>query len=336
MKPDFDYIIEIYTNASEKEKLIFIDVINDLIIWIPIISKAKKIPQSIEIEEIATDTIKEMNIKSVKEFNNFVKDFKDFIYKWTDIKDKQSWVFNITKSRIQLPKIIKEYYFQIWDDELDEIQDYRILFLKNLVECWFIEIFVSKNKEYHKLCEDYMNTITKLDNRNKRVFIWLNNIKDSYTRNRIEKIQIDYWVDEVKKMFETIFNDIKIKSYLCKKENLELLYSKITWKKTVKEYTEFFSKEWLLRYKWKDILFNIDEKPFLMLKYIFKNEDKEIWIDKIDLFKYIENTDSIELYYKNKHTLNDLKNWINRRFKNEFKTKKLFLRFKNSALYKEI
>lgn len=182
MKPDFNNIIEIYNNSRDIEKLIFVDVINDLIKWIPKYRKAKKIPQSLYIEDMAKDFDKQMNFQSVKEYVKFMNELRDFIYKWIDIKDRKSGMFNVNKWTSLIPKNIKEFYHHIWEEEIETIHQYRKTFLRNLEHYWFIEIYVSKNEEYHKLCEEFLNEITEIDNRNRRIYLWLGNIKDDFSR----------------------------------------------------------------------------------------------------------------------------------------------------------
>lgn len=336
MKVDIKTLIKVYNGSNEIQKLLFLDVLNDLIKWVFQFKEAKKTPYSIYIEKLAQDTVKNMNFESIKEYQTFINDLNNFIHTWTNVNGKNVWIFNVTKPRNLLSKEIKVYYHQIWEEELEEIQSYRKLLLNNFIAYWAIEIFTSKNDEYNKMCKDFEKSITKINEKNRKVLIWISKIKDPATRNYLQRLEVDYWIEKVNKWFEHLFNDIELENYLTHKKDLELLYNKITGKEIQKEYTEFLPKEWILRYNWKSITFELDKNPYLLLKILFQNKDKNIWIDKVDLYKYIENTDSIQLYYKNKNIINDLKNWINRRFKNEFHTNKLFLRFKNWALYREI
>jgi hypothetical protein len=250
MKTDFNTLLEVYNNSKEKEKLIFLDVLNDLIKWVFELKKAKKTPQSIYIEPFFKEITKDLNFQSVQEYKTFMKELKDFIYEWIDIKWRRSWIFNITKERSLLSKEIKSYYQIIWKEELEEIQDTRKLLLNNFIEYWFIEIFVSKNEEYHKICKDFEKTILKINEKNRKVYIWLWNIKDKTTRNFLERIQIDYWVEKINKWFEFIFNDLETVNYLTHKKDLESLKHRIHFKENSSDYDK---TTWILYYSKKDI-----------------------------------------------------------------------------------
>jgi len=334
MKPDFKNIIDIYNNSRDIEKLIFVDVINDLIKWIPKHRKAKKIPQSLYIEDMAKDFDKQMNFQSVKEYSEFMKELREFIYKWVDIKDRKSGMFNVNKWTSLIPKNIKEYYHHIWEEEIETIHQSRKTFLRNLEHYWFIEIYVSKNEEYHKICEDFLNEITEIDNRNRRIYLWLSNIKDDFSRKYLERIQTDYWVKWVKKQIEYLFNDAELENYLCKEENLVKLYEKITWEKIHKDYVEYsFVNEYIiLTYKWKELEFEKWNMRYQVLEKVLPAKQDE-WIEIEQLFKHIYNLDYFHREHRNELSkIRTAVSWINRRFKDRFwKTEKL-LSFKNQAL----
>ena len=334
MKADFKNIIEIYNNSKDIEKLIFVDVINDLIKWIPKLKKAKKIPQSLYIEDMAKDFDKQMNFQSVKEYIGFMKDLKEFIYKWIDLKDRKSGMFNVNKWTSLIPKNIKEYYYHIWEEEIETIHQNRKTFLKNLEHYWFIEIYVSKNEEYHKICEDFLNEITEIDNKNRRIYLWLSNIKDDFSRKYLERIQTDYWVHSVKKQIEYLFNDAELENYLCKEEDLVKLYEKITWEKIHKDYVEYnFVNEYIIiTYKWKELEFEKWNMRYQVLEKLLPAKQDE-WIEIEQLFKHIYNLDYFHREHKNELSkIRSTVSWINRRFRERFwKTEKL-LSFKNQAL----
>ena len=250
MKPDFKSLLEIYDNSLEKEKLIFLDVLNDLIKWIFELKKAKKIPQSIYIEELTKDIEKDMNFKNIEEFNTFRVSMRDFVYKWIDIKNRQAWTLNLKKERILLSKEIKKYYIILEKEELKEIHNYRTLLLNNFIKYWLIEIFISKNEDYHKLCKDFEKSISERDEKNKKTLMSLSNIKDKTIRKYLEKVEIDYWVEELKKSFDYILNDLELKNYLCYKKNLELLKLRINFKEHSADYDKI---NWILYYSKKEI-----------------------------------------------------------------------------------
>lgn len=334
MSADFKTIIEIYNNSKKVEKLIFIDVLNDLIKWIFKSRKAKKIPQSIYIEELAKDSIKEMNFESIREYNNFIVNLKDFIYKWVDIENRKIWIFNVNKWTPLIPKNIKKYYHQVWEEELEIIHQYRKLFLINLEKYWFIEIFISKNEKLNKLCEDFLNTITELDNKNRKIYIWLGNIKDVSVRRHFERLQIDYWVEKIKKQIEYLFNDMELENYLCTEENLIKLYEKITWEKIHKDYVEFnFVNDYIiLTYKWKELEFEKWHIPYMILEKVLPAKQEE-WIEIEKLFKHIYWLEYFHRDHRNELSkIRSAVSWINRRFvKIHWKTEKL-LSFKDNAL----
>lgn len=337
MKPDFKTIIEIYNNSQESEKLIFIDVVNDLIKGIPKPMKAKKIPQSIYLEEIAKDTVKDMNFTSVKEYHLFLDDIKNFIYWDKDVTGRISWIFNLKKERTLLSREIKTYYQIIGAEELDIIHDSRIVFLKNLERYNFIEIFVSKNEQFQEICDEFMDTITKLDDKNKRVLIWLSNIKDKSSRNYLQRLEVDFWIDKVKKWVEYLFNDLQLENYLCVQKDIEDLYESLSWKKLPILTTKavYVWDNISIEYNFDRVDFWEGTKPHKILSELFKSDNKwkvELW----DIFPILYWEDYQYVNHKQeKRQISNSIAWINRRFKEISNWKKL-LQFKDNVIKKLI
>jgi len=297
--------------------------------------KAKKIPQSIYIEEISKDTLKDMNFSSVKEYHSFLDNLRDFIYGDTDIWNRRCWIFNVNKERTLLSREIKTHYQMIWKEELENIHDSRTLFLKNLERYGFIEIFVSKNKEYQDICNDFMNTITKLDEKNKRVMIWLSNIKDKNSRRYLQRLEVDFWIDKVKKWVEYLFNDLKLENYLCHEVDIRELYELLSWKTLPKKTSNavHIENEIFIEYNKASISFQEWDKPYTILSEVFRSDNK--WkISLWDLFPklYWEEYKYSKHWVEKKQISNSI-SWINRRFKKISRWKNL-LQFKGNIIKK--
>lgn len=334
MTADYKSIIEIFNNAYEIEKIVFTEALSDLVKWIIVPQKAKLNPQSIFLEDMTKSTINELKFESIKEYNDFINEIKKIIYEWIDTTDKNSWLFVITKMRSKLWKETKDFYDTIWIEELDEIYFLRKLFLKNLEKYGFIEIFLSKNKEFQNVCDDFINIISEIDEKNKRKLRALENISDPFIRNQITNISYDYWVERIKRTFDFILNDLEIENFLCKKEEIEKLYTQITGNKIINwKQTEFNKITWILSYDNKEMKVKMNDNPYKILEYLFKSK-KNDWVDLIDIYKYIEWVHDTEKFYKNEKKLRSSVSHINREFERKFKLKK-FLVYKDKALYKQ-
>lgn len=334
MTPDYKSIIEIFNNAHEIEKIVFTEALSDLLKWIIVPQKAKLIPQSLFLEDMTKSAMNELKFKSIKEYNDFIYEIKKIIYEGIDTTDKNSWLFVITKMRSRLWKETKDFYDTIWDEELDEVHYLRKLLLKNLEKYGVIEIFLSKNKEFQEVCDDFINTISEIDEKNKRRLRALENISDPFIRNRMTNISYDYWVDRIKRAFDFILNDLEIENFLCKKEELEKLYTQITGNKISNWVQAEFNKViGIIRYDNKEMKVKVNWVPYKIIEYIFKSKSND-WIDLIDIYKYIEWVDDTTKFYKNEKKLRSSISNINRQFEKKI-WKKKFLVYKDGALYKQ-
>ncbi len=334
MTPDYKSIIEIFNNAHEIEKIVFTEALSDLLKWIIVPQKAKLIPQSLFLEDMTKSAMNELKFESIKEYNDFMNEIKKIIYEGYDTTNKNFWIYVVTKSRSRLWKETKNFYDQIWEDELDEVHYLRKLLLKTLEKYGFIEIFLSKNTEFQKVCEDFIDAISELDEKNRRKLRALENIKDSHMRTQITNISYDYWVEKIKRAFDFILNELEMEHILCKKEEIEKLYTQVTGKRISTWIQSIFNKiSWVVSYDNKEMKVKVNWVPYKIIEYIFKSKSND-WIDLIDIYKYIEWVDDTTKFYKNEKKLRSSISNINRQFEKKI-WKKKFLVYKDGALYKQ-
>jgi len=333
MNKNIQTLVEMYQGLSEWEQILFIDFLSDLRKWIIDPSKTQKKTHLSPYFDESIQEIKEW--LQDKKLQKFFEEMREIMSQEDIPTDKNSWIFILNKERQFFPKEVKKHYVILEKEELENIYDFRKIILKGFVKYEFIEIYVSKNKKLQDFFTDYINEITELNDKNRRVLASVENIKDDHSRNHLKLLQTDFWTERVQKVFEYFFNDIEIINYFCDKKDLEDLYCLITWKEVEKDYVEFFPNEAILKYKWKKSKpFKKEKDPYKMLSYIFE-QDRDIGIEKQDIYFAMEETNSTELFYENIEKINALKTTVNRKFKSDFQTKENFLVFKGSLLYRK-
>ena len=311
---DFNSMVEIFKNSKEIEQLIFINALEDLIKGIFKSRKSKKTIHSLYIDDLAKNTISDMKFESVKEYEKFTKELRNFIYQWTDIGNRQSWIFNITQETPNISKNIKEYLHHIWKTEVDMIHQFRKSLLINLGHYWFIEIFVSRNEELKKIYEETLNTITEIDDKHRRIYIWLSNIKDLHSKQYFERLQTDYWAKTLKKQIEYLVNDVELENYLCNESELRDLYNRLTWDNLSQPESEFNANNGIINYNGKTLNFLVQKDPYKILKEVYKsNNNLMLW----DIFPIIYPGEeySYQEHAKERAKIWDIIDGINRRFR---------------------
>lgn len=334
MKENIHILVNIYKwFTTTWERVVFLDFLSDLRKWI---IDTSKIPEKNHlrpyIDEFTEDIKEWFQDITLKEF---FSEMKDIISNDDIPQDMDSWICVINKDRQYFSKELKKELIILEKEELENIYDLRKILLQNFCKHGIIEIYEIKNEELKNLHKQYLDEISKENEKKRRTLLSIENIGDKYARAHLQRLQIDFWAERVQKIFEYYLNDIQMVNYLCKKDDVEELYSLITWKEQEKPYVEFFPNEGILKYKWKKSKpFKKGDRPHRMLSYIF-TQDRDIGIEKQDIYFAMEETDSIDLFYKNRDTINTTKNAINRRFRDDFSTKEKFLVFEGSLLYRK-
>lgn len=343
ISPSHKEIQEIFNHSTEIQKLVFIDTLGDLIKWIiiPNTSPSKKIPESMYIDPMIKDFtsgfLKDANFKSIQEYNNFAIEVRKFLFWERDLWTRKCGLFIITKDKTKLPKNIKEYYGIIGKDELDEIYHNRKLFFRNLINEKIIEIFHSENEEFNSICDEFIESISKIDEKNKRTLQNLTKIKDPIFRNYITRLNMDFWAESIKIQFEKFFNEMELESFFWDKEELNNLFHILSWKTMeLKQEFSFNENSRELIYGWiKPHVFKNGKNRHIIIQMAFEIE-KSKPIDFVDVIEKIEglNVSDIKDFDIKKKNLNTTILEINELIEKKYKVKEFF-RVKDRAYYRQ-
>lgn len=331
MQENIKYILEVFWNLDEKKRLIYIDVINDLIethkstIW------EKKIDlknlEKTESTILLLDSIKKLEEditekwyteKELKEKNEVLKEtlnlnYQDFTWDiWFIAFDKLEEVFFRNKSG----KRILEKYPYMNTTILNSINSTRHLFLYNLEKVWIITRIHPKNEKLDDMLEEVKDLVMSDDGMTLKP---LEDIDDEFLRqDLIEKTEI-FWKGSIDEPIRQFVNLLEVvRHYIFNIKDLELLYEKMTGKKVPKKEAgiEYIDEEIFVKYDWKNTKpFEKFEKPWSVLMEIFKKKNK--WkIDMWVLFQIIYNEQYIGgEHQKEMKSLRSAIDYINRKFR---------------------
>lgn len=334
MKGNIQKLADIYKWLTNKwEEVVFVDFLSDLKKWILDPSKAWKTNHLSPYIDESVEEIREW-LKDPK-LQKFFGEMRNILLKDGLPQESDSWIFILNKERQFFSKEVKKEFVILEENELNNIYDLRRILLQNFCNHNLIQIYEAKNERLQKFYSEYLDEISEENEKNRRVLTSIENIEDKDTRAYFKRIQTDFWAERFQKVFEHYINDIEIINYFCNKEDVEELYSLVTWKEKEKKYVEFFPNEGILEYRWKKSKpFKKGDRPYRMLCYIFK-QDRDIGVEKQDIYFAMEDTDNPQLFSKNRGVINTTKNSINRRFKYDFQTKEKFLVFEGGLLYRK-
>ena len=334
MKENIQKLADIYKSLTNKwEEVVFVDFLSDLRKWILDPSKAWKTNHLSPYIDESIEEIREW-FKDPK-LQKFFGEMRNILLKDGLPQDGDSWIFILNKERQFFSKEVKKEFVILEKNELGNIYDFRRILLQNFCNHKLVQIYEAKNERLQKFYSEYLDEISEENEKNRRVLTSIENIENKDIRAYFKRIQTDFWAERFQEVFERYINDIELINYFCNKEDVEELYSLVTWKEEEKKYVEFFPSEGILKYEWKKSKpFKKGDNPYKMLCYIF-GQDKDIGIDKQEIYFAMEDTNSTELFYENIDKINATKNAINRRFRDDFQTKEKFLVFDRGLLYRK-
>lgn len=325
---EFGKIKEIYNNSNEIEKLIFKEVLKDLLWWVIEFWK----PKEKQLKDVINvPSFKWFEIEWNEVYYKFILDsIKEYeLNQWKS--DYRIWLFNYTKPRGIISKEIKEYYHTFLDDELNIVNDYRKVVLYNLEKCNFITLFSKDEREDFELISNKVKEL--FDLRKKKLLFFWNKKKVKLMNDVIWQITNFFLIDRTEEELNKIIYESKFDLFTCYLSDLKDLYSDLFDEK-ISDEIEFYKDKWILRYKWKNMIVKEWWKPYDLLCELF-NIDIDEWIPKDELFFSLMWTDDYRRYYQERRKITDLVNWINDRFRKTFNTKKNLLVCRWNTIYRQ-
>ena len=249
-------------------------------------------------------------------------------------------LFNLTKekvifSRTETGQAIREYYWTIGKEELDEIHTLRKFFIDNLIIKEVIGGFEIEDPIFTEAIMELIQTTSKKGKKGKREMKDISEITDKYTRTQLSLLRSWLWNKKLKEAYSYFLNDMNVAGYSFNLWDIELLYEKILQKKIAKPVSEMVSI-WdtiFIRYNGDEIAFEKWAKPYTILSWLYhSNYNGELWIGDIfpKLFfeEYSGARHSIE-----KEQIQNSVDGINRRFR-EISDWKNLVQFKNNTITK--
>ena len=270
-------ILEIYKNFPPEEKLVFQDLLEDIINWDTSNNKKQTIwIQQIKSKQYATriantfvDHLKEKKISEKEFLDDFKQTQLEYLCNWFWRKKDDFLWYTISKIWISKQKWFLDELRKLKKElELDNsiITDLRKeLFTHILVEYWIIEVWSKKN--FSKAF------IKKIEKEDQEIGKFLENMPQEF-RKFIEKIIKDteefYWedfLDNAKEKIDEVDKNIQILIY--KKEELKELTVMI---KNI-DIKLFFDKEtWILYSSWsREYKFEKNLPPYNFMCLMFPN-----------------------------------------------------------------
>ncbi len=351
MQENLKYILEVFKKWDTKKRLIYIDVINDLIETHKHTSWEKKIDlENIEIDEntiLLQDTIGKlaqdfqaswMTQEELMKKNETLKQTLDLGY---DSFDGDIWFIAFNKLeemflRTHTGVNVLEQYNAITLNTISSINQSRRIFLVNLDKKWVITRIHPKNEKLDTLLSEVKGLV--MDEWGKNIKP-LEDIEDEYLKEKLMEQYENFWqenIDEPVKQFLNLFDSVRHYSFDVK--NLEYLYEEMTWEKVERKWTELkhiSDKEIMISYRWKNISFEEWAKPYIIISWLYHSDynwEIELW----DIFPKIY---SEEYFYseheKEKRQISNTISGINKRFRGISDWKNL-LQFKDNKITKLI
>jgi len=345
MQENLQYILEVYNGSTPLQKLIIKDSLNDLYLWVRKLNqKIKQTPnlESIYVRQLTANMIAEMqNEFTPEELSKIWKYTEWMIEEWkNDFSD--FGLFNLTKekvifSRTETGKAIREYYWTIGKEELDEIHALRKFFIDNLLIKKVIWDFEIQDPIFTEAIMELIQTTSKKWKKWRREMRDISEITDKYTRTQLSLLRSWMWNKKLKDMYSYFLNDMNIAWYSFNLVDIELLYEKILQKKIAKPISEMVSV-WdtiFIRYNGDEISFEKWAKPYTILFYLYDCDyNWELWI--MDIFpRLFWEEYSASKHLKEKQQIQNSIDGINRRFRGISDWNNL-VQFKDNTITKRV
>ncbi len=343
MQENLQYILEVYEGSTPLQKLIIKDSLNDLYLWVRRMNqKIEQTPnlESIYIKKLMANFVSQMKSEfTPEELTKIWKHMEWMIKEWkNDFSD--FGLFNLTKekvifSRTETGKAIREYYWAIGKEELEEIHTLRKFFIDNLLIKEVIWDFEIEDPIFTESIIELIKMTSKKWRRGRREMLDISKITNGYTRMQLSLLRSWLWNKKLKEAYSYFLNDMNVAGYSFNLVDIELLYEKILQKKIAKPVSEMVSI-WdtiFIKYNGDEIAFEKWAKPFTILSWLYHSDyNWELWI--MDIFPKLFWED----YSGSKHTaekeqIQNSVDGINRRFRKISDWKNL-VQFKSNTITK--
>lgn len=323
-------LIEVYNESSRLQKIIFIDVIKDLLRVTPN-KPLKKTPEMVFIQPMLEEMQQEINASSKETQEAFLKLINDSRY------PLNSWealvLFWYQKDRIHFNDDIREYFKWIWEHEEKEIWNLRKMIIQNLVTYWLIRRIDNSQSPLSKAFQEYENeVIIKDENGTIKDF----KIEDIFDKNAESYRLINqvYSESELEQSLHEFFK-IEFENFIFNINDLEKLLEYITGERIIKN-TKYDPNTNKLLYWDKFIEFKKWMLPSQILEVVFRDEDISIGVTYEEIYKSIEEVTELGKSYYDSwlEKYRTCVKGINERVRKSFPEISLFLESKKSALYR--
>ncbi len=323
-------LFEIYKDSSKLQKLIFIDVIKDLL-RLATNKHLKKTPEMVFIQPMLDEMQQEINSSDKETQEAFLKIMNDSIYPlnlWEAIV-----TFWYQKDRIHFNDDIREYFKWIWDHEEKEIWNLRKMIIQNLIAYWLIKRADIRETPLSKAFQKYENEVIIKDENGIIENFKTEDIFDKDSES-YKLITQTYSESELEKSLHDLFK-IEFENFIFNINDLEALLETITGEKILKK-TKYDFNTNKLWYWNKSIDFKKWMLPVQILEVIFKDDDISIWITYEEIYKTVEEVSELWKNYYNSwlESYRTCVKWINERVRKAFPEIQLFLESRKGALYR--
>ncbi len=325
-------IFEIYQNSSELQKIIIIDVIEDLLRLVNH-NRPIKTPEMILIQPMIDDLSICITQSSKEIQEELWKIFQESIYPLEDWESIVTFIYQ--KDRIHYSSKIRSYFMGIGDHEQKEIWNLRKMIIQNFLSYKIIRKVDVSDSPLSKLFQWYDNETIIRDKNNKVIEIKKELIFDKNDES-FNFLESTFWEDEIEKALYAFIN-LEWDTFVFIRDDLNQLLETITGESILKVMS--YSPNNHRLYFWNDYLtFKKWDLPSQILEEIFKEQDISIWITYEELYK---NTEEISELWKDYYNgwLERYKNsikWINRRIRCSFPEISTFLESRKTAIYRTI
>ena len=325
----YQTILEEYTRWNKLQKLVFIEVLEDLLR--PLENHGSKI-MSLEmsfLEEMVNTFKMDLALLPSGKVENIMNEIM------LSFPRSEEWeemvVFWYNKAKIHFWKEIRNELISIGDDEINEIHVYRKIFILNLEKRAIIKRHtIIKNSFLDKWIQDYKKLFFSRDKNWEVNWISEENL-DNGTKMELSQIREIFWEKEIDKAaLELLKLDLIFISF--KKEDIIKSLEIINWKVHPVNKTQFDYHTWILSYKGEQFSFKKWFPPSILLKIIFLEKISISLYDAHRLLNQEYPLNKNDFYRWWKSDVESIIKWINRRIRWKFPKDQLLVISESSIL----
>ena len=349
MQENREYILKLFKNADEKQRAIYLDILNDLLTTNSFVNGEKKIdvmdpltPHSILIKQ-TWDKLTESLIEKVQdmwEINDMMAEMKDIFDLWFwDMEGEVGYTANHkVEEKFSMTEVWKNLvllYPLMTDKYIKQINIERRLFLYNLESLGFLTPITPPKTEIFDIFSEMQEEI--YDSENKALkedisFEW-----DDVFKFALENAYKVWWKEDVDEEFSQLFNlQNVVNYYTIDKESIEYFFKKLWGKEENKLEYEYVGDELILRYNKWELRFWVWKSPYILLSMLLNKENEKWEVEFEDVVQkiYKPEKEYHQAYFTEEiWKIRNCISWINARFKKISNNEKL-LRIEDPRIIK--